>query len=299
MIIGMYLTDRCNLRCSYCRPRGLKYDDKGVMTPDVAVKVDALYPRAIVRLTGHGEPATSPNLGAIIHAVRRHHTTLVTNGTLLHKANVNWKDLRRANISMSEASAEEYQETCGINRFDRVVKNVAMLRKNGVIVVLSFVIHAQNIGRIGRYGALCRKLGINGIQLQPVRGFGDEEEFWSKYALLPNAWTIRRLRKQLSVLKGYGMNVSMPRLFDRNRIAASCRQLAMYMAVGPHGFVAPCCGGNGPEERFGSIMTDGVKAFISPTMQAYRKAFLSSNRPPECALCHLNYETSSWGVPCN
>ena len=241
MIIGMYVTDRCNVRCFYCRPRGLEYDDKGDMQPEVAAKVAALYPKAkAVRLTGHGEPTVSKHLPAIIHEFRHHNTCLVTNGTLLHKVDADWSELNRANVSISESNKADYEESCGFDRFDQVVSNVQLLRRHKVQVALSFILHMQNLDRMEAYGKLAKNLGLRGVQFQPIRGFGDPDTFWFKYALQPIPKTVKALREGLRRVHGLGIAASMPRLFDRENLAMRCRQLSMYMAVGPEGFVAPC-----------------------------------------------------------
>ena len=108
------LTDRCNLRCTYCMPaQGLEWTPSEQLLTDeeiirlVTIGVQLLGIRQ-VRFTG-GEPLLKKSLDQLIHKVKQLHTdegkpvstALTTNGIGLHRKATQLKDagLDRVNIS--------------------------------------------------------------------------------------------------------------------------------------------------------------------------------------------------------
>jgi cyclic pyranopterin phosphate synthase len=109
--LRLSVTDKCNLRCTYCMPAdGMQWLPKeAVMTAAeiqriVGIGVDVLGVREL-RLTG-GEPLIRPDLVDIIAAVRERHPRLpismTTNGVGLEKKARAFKEagLTRVNVSL-------------------------------------------------------------------------------------------------------------------------------------------------------------------------------------------------------
>jgi cyclic pyranopterin phosphate synthase len=115
------LTDKCNLRCTYCMPaEGLEWLAKqAVMSADeivriVRIGVERLGVREL-RLTG-GEPLVRHDLVDIIAALRRNHPTLpismTTNGVGLAKkaAALKAAGLTRINVSLDSLHEETFTQ---------------------------------------------------------------------------------------------------------------------------------------------------------------------------------------------
>jgi cyclic pyranopterin phosphate synthase len=113
------LTDKCNLRCTYCMPAGgLDWLAKEQVLTDaeiirlVRIGVDLLGVREL-RLTG-GEPLVRAGLADIIAGVRRNHpdlpVSLTTNGLGLDKQAVPLKEagLSRINVSLDSLHAQTF-----------------------------------------------------------------------------------------------------------------------------------------------------------------------------------------------
>ncbi|MCW3765569.1 GTP 3',8-cyclase MoaA [Paenarthrobacter ureafaciens] len=129
------LTDKCNLRCTYCMPaEGLEWLSKqAVMTKDeivriVRVGVGALGVREL-RLTG-GEPLVRADLVDIIAALRAEHPDLpismTTNGVGLDKkaAALKAAGLTRINVSLDSLHEETFTKLTRRPFLDRVLAGV-------------------------------------------------------------------------------------------------------------------------------------------------------------------------------
>lgn len=113
------VTDKCNLRCTYCMPaEGLQWlPNKAVMTAveiERIVGVERLGVREL-RITG-GEPLVRPDLVDIIAALRRRHPRLpismTTNGVGLEKKAKSLKaaGLTRVNVSLDSLHEEIFTQ---------------------------------------------------------------------------------------------------------------------------------------------------------------------------------------------
>jgi len=129
------LTDKCNLRCSYCMPaEGLEWLSKqAVMTADeivriVRIGVDMLGVREL-RLTG-GEPLVRADLLDIISALRQAHPDLpismTTNAVGLDKkaAALKTAGLTRINVSLDSLHEETFTKLTRRPFLDRVLAGV-------------------------------------------------------------------------------------------------------------------------------------------------------------------------------
>ncbi len=129
------LTDKCNLRCTYCMPaEGLEWlSRQAVMSADeivriVRVGVDLLGVREL-RLTG-GEPLVRADLVDIIAALRSNHPDLpismTTNGVGLDKKAVALKasGLTRINVSLDSLHEETFTQLTRRPFLDRVLAGV-------------------------------------------------------------------------------------------------------------------------------------------------------------------------------
>ncbi|MBC8389076.1 MAG: GTP 3',8-cyclase MoaA [Actinobacteria bacterium] len=117
--LRLSVTDRCNLRCTYCMPeRGIKLlDRRELLTFEEilrAVRILSELGIKKIRLTG-GEPLLRDNILGLIEGIRNipgiEDISLTTNGTLLRKF---LKDLysagiKRINVSMDSLDPEKYR----------------------------------------------------------------------------------------------------------------------------------------------------------------------------------------------
>lgn len=132
--VSIELTDKCNLRCSYC-PKSVGIGiDGGNMDFDLFKKVvDEMFSFQTVEqvlLGGFGEPLLYPHLEEALHYVRSRkadvHIATITNGTLLSEK---WAfrlieaQLNKITISLNATSSEQYREINHSDQYERIVEN--------------------------------------------------------------------------------------------------------------------------------------------------------------------------------
>ncbi|RAM36497.1 GTP 3',8-cyclase MoaA [Arthrobacter globiformis] len=129
------LTDKCNLRCTYCMPaEGLEWLSKqAVMTGEEIVRIVGIGVNQLgvreLRLTG-GEPLVRADLVEIIGALRRAHPELpismTTNGVGLDRkaAALKAAGLTRINVSLDSLHEETFTKLTRRPFLDRVLAGV-------------------------------------------------------------------------------------------------------------------------------------------------------------------------------
>ncbi|MEV4008398.1 GTP 3',8-cyclase MoaA [Actinomadura sp. NPDC049753] len=137
------LTDRCNLRCSYCMPpEGLDWLPKPeLLTDDEVVRLVGLAVRDLgvteVRYTG-GEPLLRRGLAGIVRRTAeltpRPQTSLTTNGIGLDRlaAPLAEAGLDRVNVSLDTLDRETFRRLAHRDRLADVLEGLAAARRTGL-----------------------------------------------------------------------------------------------------------------------------------------------------------------------
>ena len=136
------LTDRCNLRCSYCMPpEGLPWiPQPEILTDDEIVRVSKIavdHGITKLRLTG-GEPLLRPNLVDIVAQMAqltpRPDIALTTNGIgLMHlAAPLAEAGLTRVNVSLDTLQRARFKELTHRDRFDDVIAGLKAAQKTSL-----------------------------------------------------------------------------------------------------------------------------------------------------------------------
>lgn len=153
------VTDRCNLRCVYCRPR---HDcdfivREEVLTSDEIHRIVKLFANCgvdRVRLTG-GEPLIRKDITSLIAKLAAtagvRELTLTTNGVLLHQMADELKTagLDRVNVSIDSLEASSYKKITGYDFSAKVVRGIRKAIEVGLqpvkinAVILKGINHSQ------------------------------------------------------------------------------------------------------------------------------------------------------------
>ncbi|MCF6525719.1 GTP 3',8-cyclase MoaA [Streptomyces sp. JJ36] len=140
------LTDRCNLRCTYCMPEeGLQWLEKPrLLTDDEIVRLVGVAVRLLgveeVRFTG-GEPLLRPGLTGIVERCAalepRPRMSLTTNGIGLERTAGALRDagLDRVNVSLDTLRPEVFQRMTRRKRHDDVLRGLRAARDAGLTPV--------------------------------------------------------------------------------------------------------------------------------------------------------------------
>jgi cyclic pyranopterin phosphate synthase len=177
------LTDRCNLRCFYCRPRDFRWREKSeILTlEEVARLVDVAASLGIhkVRLTG-GEPLLRPGATDLVRRLARipgiEDLALSTNGTLLADLARPLRDagLARVNVSLDTLRPEVFREITGGSSLAQVLAGIEVAAAVGLrpVKLNVVVVRGVNEDELDDLLAFGRRVGaeVRFIEYMPMTG---------------------------------------------------------------------------------------------------------------------------------
>ena len=264
-LLVLWLTDRCNLSCSYCYaaacPQGRDMDFE-----TAKLAIDALSSHPLKIQFAGGEPMLNFPLAERICAYVREKGLdavfqLQTNGTLLTEALV--RRLRENRISVG-VSLDGIPEINDLTRgqTQSAVRGIRLLGEQGISIGLNAVVTSQNVEALPKLVDFALYLGnVGGIGVDLLRHAGrgstrpDADPRALKAAFTAMADRTRQLKQLLGVsidlrelvlarkrLQGQG---------DRNHYCyASCGRSAVVL---PDGRTYPCGSLLSPEFSMGSV----------------------------------------------
>src|SRR5690606_12314372 len=148
--LRLSVTDRCDLRCTYCMPEQMQFlPRKDVLSLEELHKLAlAFIERGItkIRLTG-GEPLVRRDMIELVRAIGRKlgdgldELTLTTNGTQLaeHAEDIAAAGVKRINVSLDTMDAELFQKLSRRDRLGQVLLGIAAAKEAGLKVKLNTV----------------------------------------------------------------------------------------------------------------------------------------------------------------
>ena len=142
------LTERCNLRCTYCMPeKGVLLSPKSqLMRAGEIYRIAKIFVKhgvTKIRLTG-GEPLVRKDIGVILKKLSALPVTLAltTNAVLADRFIDSFKscDIRDINVSLDTIHPEKFKQITLRNEFERVYRNIRLLLAHGFHVKLNVVL---------------------------------------------------------------------------------------------------------------------------------------------------------------
>lgn len=189
------LTDRCNLRCSYCMPpEGLDWlPDDSVLTDDEVVRLIRIGVERLgiqeVRFTG-GEPLVRRGLVDIVRRTRElgEHLdiSVTTNALGLSRNATALKDagLDRVNVSLDTARADTFHRITRRDRFHDVVAGLEAAQAAGLgpVKVNAVLLRGENEDQAPELLAWCLERGyeLRFIEQMPL----DAQHGWSREGMV-------------------------------------------------------------------------------------------------------------------
>ena len=186
--LRLSVTDRCDLRCTYCMPERMIFQPKSELL--ARTELDRLASAFIrqgvrkLRLTG-GEPLVRKDIIDIVAGLSRHlhsgaldELTLTTNGTQLarHAAALAGHGVRRVNVSLDSLDPDTFARITRGGRLDHVIGGIDAALAAGLQVKLNTVaLRHDNLASAADIVAWAHARGasISFIEVMPM---GDVEE---------------------------------------------------------------------------------------------------------------------------
>jgi cyclic pyranopterin phosphate synthase len=148
--LRLSVTDRCDLRCSYCMPEQMQFlPRKEVLSLEELHKLAlAFVDRGVtkIRLTG-GEPLVRRDVIELVRAIGRklgdglNELTLTTNGTQLEKFadDLAAAGIKRINVSLDTMDGALFEQLSRRDRLSAVLRGIAAAKEAGLRVKLNTV----------------------------------------------------------------------------------------------------------------------------------------------------------------
>jgi cyclic pyranopterin phosphate synthase len=190
------VTDRCDLRCTYCMPEeGLDW-----LAPEAQLSFDEITRLTTVlvglgirsvRLTG-GEPLLRPRLAQLVASVAAlglDDLSLTTNGTMLARHAVALRDagLTRVNVSLDSLVTHRFAQMTRRDALDRVLAGIAAAQDAGLapVKVNCVVVGGTNDDEILDFVDFARRTGceVRFIENMPLGADGR----WAPDLVMPAA----------------------------------------------------------------------------------------------------------------
>lgn len=196
------ITDKCNLKCLYCRPsKRIKYfDENDVLTNSEIVRIVRIahaYGLRKVRITG-GEPLMRKGLTELISDIKNtgiRDLSLTTNGIKLSKRAQSLKraGLDRVNISLDTLKPERYKKITNGGDLDSVLESIKEAEKAGLTPIKINVvpIRGLNDDEILAFAALTleNNYHIRFIEFMPATSSG----LWDRDTCIPSSEILKKI----------------------------------------------------------------------------------------------------------
>ncbi|HEX2926434.1 MAG TPA: radical SAM protein [Ruminiclostridium sp.] len=312
------ITRRCNLKCVYCYNNSHFDFSKELAKDKIFRLIDELYEAGTfeIRLTG-GEPTLHPDFFEIIKYIkdRDFFISLGTNGVwndeMIQK--VGEAGIRIVIISLD--GTEEYNDRSrGKGTFKAIINTISKLKQFGNITLkINSVICKENKNQLDRIITLSDELGIDGVNLAPLRvsgraadaGYGTPLTPEDMYSVVSKVTELRKsckvkIQTYYDIIEAPDFLKKFPSSLLNNRSCAAGIEVA---AISPFGEIYGCVvspangiedtpakrlftAGSLSEDRFMNIWLD------SSRWKVYRD--ISFNKSQKCIKC-VHYSKSCFG----
>jgi radical SAM protein with 4Fe4S-binding SPASM domain len=282
----LHLTDRCNLRCTYCYRNSHPHLPIRHEPSRFVEMLGFIRPfcsdRMVITFCG-GEPLTYPGFAEVIRASSRlgFRNVLLTNGTLItdDRADLIRDHFERVQISLDGPDRETHAATRG-NNFDAVVRGVRRLVGRGVKVVVQVTATRTNLTAVRAIKNLFPEgTRITFTPMLPMgRGAGGDDEYLTDDEFL-------LLSRQVAAEAG----PQKPR-YVAGAAARSCNAGLSNVSVADTGDVYPCHLFHQSAFHLGNIFHDTFEdIFYGPRLREYVREMDIDHNNSVCRQCEVRY----------
>lgn len=182
------VTDRCNLRCTYCMPEEVVFLDRRELLTleEIADFVRLAVPLGInkVRLTG-GEPLMRRGLADLVRLLAAidgiRDIGLTTNGLLLaeHAQELYDAGLRRLNVSLDTLDPQRFREVARRDGLERVLEGIQAARRAGFHPIKINAVSIRGITEV-EVVPLARYARANGLEMRFIEYMPIGADQWER-----------------------------------------------------------------------------------------------------------------------
>ncbi len=277
LYVGLFITERCNLKCIYCFPDSPNRVVKDMPKEKIFKIVDELYclGTRYITLLG-GEPMIRKDFGEIVDYITSKGimTETGTNGFYTKKWIPTLKKLYLVCHSI-DGDETSHDMNRGTGSYKMIVESLKLCKENGIPVQMRAVFNKNNVGSLEYLLKLSREFGTSlALAEQAVVKTKDREyamtneeirEFWIKVrGFKKQGYHIDKSYALLDKIINYPVEIPYDRIFMKGEKVEyegdfpKCNLSRGYCFVDADGFMYPCATLFG---KFGkSIEEGGIKA---------------------------------------
>ena len=180
--VTLYMTDRCNFKCSFCSRQHNEIEKSKEMTVDLVNTILCKFPEVQgYCLCGFGDPFMSDNLIEVVVKLRQANkfVGIITNGSLLHTKLKQLEGKYRPNyisISLNCHNKETHEKVTGTKTWDTVLNNIRLLARSSIEAYVSAVVSKENAKHVPELIKLVHSLGIRNLHLHNLLPHFKEEK---------------------------------------------------------------------------------------------------------------------------
>jgi MoaA/NifB/PqqE/SkfB family radical SAM enzyme len=287
---NLFMTDRCNFRCPWCRRQVVGINESKEMTLPTVQRLLSLYP-SINRfcIAGLGEPTLCAQFVEIINFLKRNKKTvgIITNGTDISKFQALDDEPEYISISLYGYNNESYQKYTGIRLFDRVIENFKKIKHKFNNVGFSYIVHKENFHDLDQLLKICDTLMPDFLDLHNYLAYDpNNQEEISKIITTHDREMIDYIN---AVCKGKRYRVNKPAIIDLDNPKFKCKSYNFLINLDGDGNIGGCQRHIPPHQTFGNIFNDDDPYNSSEMIRHRKKIHKKSYIHSECTFCFGNF----------
>lgn len=306
--IFLYLTDRCNLRCSHCwiSPRFSEETDSGLPIAPLKKAIGEAGPLGLssVKLTG-GEPLLYRDLEELLRFLRAEGlgVSIETNGTLIEERTAElfkMTGISQAAVSLDAACERIHDDLRGAGGcFERTTAGIRLLSDAGLNVQVIMTLQRKNASEIEGLLKLCTESGVSSVKINHLLPFGRGAGAFRRKENLELDELIdlyRWTREHRDLFPGIDIFFDLPVAFRstdeiKEKGVCECR-IGSMMGILSNGDYSICgIGQTASELRIGNIRVDSIRDIWcgSPVLRELRES-LPSKLTGICGNCIFKFQ---------
>lgn len=216
----LYVTDRCNFRCSFCKRQKGGIPPKGDMSAGMVSAVLAHYPTLrSCCIAGYGEPLLNGELPEILRLLldKRIHVGLITNGSLLAENIDNIRGVGYVSVSLNAFNAEDHKAITASDSWDWVLKGIRACKSAGIRTGISYVAHKGNLHTLVGFVDSLRGLNVDFCHIHNLLPHaGVDDPFWRDNVLRADDPEVDVALSIVKAVPGADLVTSWPELITDN-----------------------------------------------------------------------------------
>ncbi|MGH2792804.1 MAG: GTP 3',8-cyclase MoaA [Actinomycetota bacterium] len=208
--VRISVTDRCNLRCTYCMPaEGLQWLPKAeILSYEEIARLARLFHSLgvrTIRLTG-GEPTVRRDLPDLVRMLRAEapeaDISMTTNGLVLDELATPLKEagLDRINVSVDSLLRHRFAEMTRRDALERVMTGLRAADAAGLspIKLNCVVVNGTNDDEVADFAAFARETGydVRFIEYMPL----DADHGWERAKVMPSREVLARIGERFPLV---------------------------------------------------------------------------------------------------